>query len=51
MAIQKIADLFKSVNEQEEGMRHYTNYILQVKTLTCPKTVMDQRFRGVSGFH
>ena len=28
VAIQKIADLFKSVDEQEEGMKHYTNYIL-----------------------
>ena len=31
-SIQKLADLFKSVNEQEEGMKHYTNYIFQVKT-------------------
>ena len=31
-SIQKIANLFKSVDEQEEGMKHYTAYILQVKT-------------------
>ena len=24
--------MFKSVNEQEEGMKHYTNYIMQSKT-------------------
>ena len=31
-SIQKIANLFKSVNEQEEGMKHYTSYILHMKT-------------------
>lgn len=31
--IKKIACLFKSVDKQEEGMKHYTNYILKHKTL------------------
>ena len=40
VAIQKIADLFKSVDEQEEGMKHYTNYILQVKTQKNLETII-----------
>lgn len=28
VVIKKIACLFKSVDKQDEGMRHYTNYVL-----------------------
>lgn len=31
--VRKIACLFKSVDKQDEGMKHYTNYIMQHKTL------------------
>ena len=48
VAIQKIADLFKSVNEQEEGMRHYTNYILQVKTQKNLDTIIQAMYEDTN---
>lgn len=31
--IEKIAQLFKQVGEQAEGMKHYTQYLMQNKVL------------------
>jgi hypothetical protein len=30
--IQKIAHLFKAVGEEEKGMKHYTQFIMHMKT-------------------
>ena len=48
VAIQKIADLFKSVDEQEEGMKHYTNYILQVKTQKNLDTIIQGMYENTN---
>lgn len=48
MAIQKIADLFKSVDEQEEGMKHYTNYILQVKTQKNLEAIIQAMYENTN---
>ena len=48
VAIQKIADLFKSVDEQEEGMKHYTNYILQVKTQKNLDTIIQAMYENTN---
>ena len=44
--IQKIANLFKSVDEQEEGMKHYTSYILQVKTQKSLESVIQAMYES-----
>ena len=43
-AIKKIACLFKSVNKQEEGMKHYTGYILQHKTLKTLEAIIKNMY-------
>ena len=48
VAIQKIADLFKSVDEQEEGMKHYTNYILQVKTAKNLEAIIQAMYENTN---
>lgn len=45
-SIQKIANLFKSVNEQEEGMKHYTSYIMQVKTQKSLDSVIQAMYES-----
>ena len=48
VTIQKIADLFKSVDEQEEGMKHYTNYILQVKTQRNLEAIIQAMYENTN---
>ena len=47
-SIQKIANLFKSVDEQEEGMKHYTSYILQVKTQKNLETIIQGMYENTN---
>ena len=47
-SIQKIANLFKSVDEQEEGMKHYTSYILQVKTQKNLETIIQAMYENTN---
>lgn len=42
--IKKIACLFKSVEKQDEGMRHYTGYVLQHKTLRSLDAVIKEMY-------
>ena len=42
--IQKLANLFKSVDKQEEGMKHYTNYIMQNKTIKNLDAVIQNMY-------
>jgi hypothetical protein len=42
--IRKIACLFKSVDRQEEGMKHYTSYILKHKTMKSLDTVLKNMY-------
>ena len=46
--IQKIANLFKSVNEQEEGMKHYTSYILHMKTQKNLDTIIQGMYENTN---
>ena len=47
-SIQKIANLFKSVDEQEEGMKHYTSYIMQVKTQKNLEAVIQAMYENTN---
>lgn len=42
--IRKIACLFRSVDKQDEGMKHYTNYIMQHKTLKSLDAVIKAMY-------